>query len=119
MHCRRRSSGATIIIYGTPQGGPPPENQITLESLLAPMRSTETTEEPYAWESRDFLRRICVGKQVRFQITRPGMQPGRDYGSVFLVEGNENLALSYVAEGWCDVKEIKDAARRPSYYEDL
>eukprot|EP00708_Paratrimastix_pyriformis_P002077 GAFH01000816.1.p2 GENE.GAFH01000816.1~~GAFH01000816.1.p2 ORF type:complete len:908 (-),score=304.98 GAFH01000816.1:71-2548(-) len=47
------------------------------------------------------------------------MQPGRDYGSVFLVEGNENLALSCVAEGWCDVKEIKDAARRPSYYEDL
>ncbi|KAJ4455139.1 hypothetical protein PAPYR_9988 [Paratrimastix pyriformis] len=83
------TSGATIIIYGTPQGGPPPENQITLENLLAPrMRSAESTEEPYTGESRDFLRRICVGKQVRFQITRPGMQPGRDYGSVFLVEGS-------------------------------
>jgi len=80
------------------------------------MRSPEGAEEPFAWESRDYLRRKCVGKTVKYQVTRPGMRAGRDYGTVFLEEGNENLAIGCVAEGWCDVKE---AARHPSYYDEL
>ena len=44
--------------------GPPPEMTITLASLVAPLLSRGTrisAEEPFAWESREFLRNLCVG----------------------------------------------------------
>lgn len=47
-------------------------------------------DEPWAWESREFLRRLLVGEEVYFQAERkPNIN--RDYGVVFLGKDVNNL----------------------------
>ncbi len=46
--------------------GPPPEMQLSLASLAAPKlgRAPGIADEQFAWDSREFLRKKCIGKQV-------------------------------------------------------
>lgn len=46
--------------------GPPPEMQLSLASLSAPKlgRAPGIADEQFAWDSREFLRKMCIGKQV-------------------------------------------------------
>lgn len=46
--------------------GPPPEMQLSLASLLAPKLGCAPgiADEQFAWDSREFLRKKCIGKQV-------------------------------------------------------
>lgn len=48
--------------------GPPPEMQVSLASLQAPKlgRAPGIPDEQFAWDSREFLRKKCIGKQVQF-----------------------------------------------------
>jgi staphylococcal nuclease domain-containing protein 1 len=61
-------SGDTLVLVGksgSATAGPPKEITITLASLVAPSISRgprQTTEEPFAWESREFLRKLCIGR---------------------------------------------------------
>ncbi|BBH03582.1 TUDOR-SN protein 1 [Prunus dulcis] len=88
------------------QGRPPPERTITLSSLMAPKLARRTTkDEPFAWDSREFLRKLCLGKEVAFKVDYIVQQIGREFGSVFL--GDKNVAMLIVAEGWAKVKEVK------------
>jgi staphylococcal nuclease domain-containing protein 1 len=64
-------SGDSVIIRGIPKGGPPPEKQINFSSVIAPRlqrrpttaSGSESTDEPYAWEAREFLRQKLIGEQ--------------------------------------------------------
>lgn len=148
-------SGDTVVIMGPSRGGPPPEKRLTLASLMAPKmvgnsirggfnvprdcvdgpgtsrlqarRDGTTVDEPFAWHSREFLRKKCVGQvpRVYLELFRHGhwslicashLQactfkvdyvleniPGREFGSVFLSGTNENLALLVVSSGWSKV----------------
>jgi staphylococcal nuclease domain-containing protein 1 len=52
-----------------------------------PTGSTEDTkDEPYAWETREFLRKKLVGRSVHF-IVDVKVPSGREYGAIYLVEG--------------------------------
>lgn len=46
--------------------GPPPEMQLSLASLQSPKlgRAPGIVDEPFAWDSREFLRKKCIGKPV-------------------------------------------------------
>ena len=84
-------SGDTLVIMGPPRGGPPPEKRLTLASLIAPRmvrsvaacaqlygdstypstadaaclqarRDGSTADEPFAWQSREFLRQKSIGQ---------------------------------------------------------
>lgn len=57
--------------------GPPPEMQLTLASLQAPKlgRAPGIPDERFAWDSREFLRKKCIGKQVREKNTIPCFSP--------------------------------------------
>ena len=88
-------SGDTLVIMGPSRGGPPPEKRLTLASLIAPRmvgvsqcrrgtllvqrlpltasslspqarRDGTTLDEPFAWQSREFLRKKCVGQVSNF-----------------------------------------------------
>lgn len=101
-------SGDTLILRGRPKGNaPPPERQISLEFVMAPrlasLRKDPAQEsQPFAFESREFLRRLLVGKEIQFVVhhTTPS---GREYGSV-KVNGEDVVELC-VAAGWCSVRE--------------
>ncbi|CAB4310792.1 unnamed protein product [Prunus armeniaca] len=101
-------SGDSLVIMALTanKAGPPPERTITLSSLMAPKLARRTTkDEPFAWDSREFLRKLCLGKEVAFRVDYVVQQIGREFGSVFL--GDKNVAMLIVAEGWAKVKEVK------------
>jgi staphylococcal nuclease domain-containing protein 1 len=91
-------SGDSVIIRGQPKNGPPAEKQINFSNVIAPKLARRpvnptdeaSKDEPWAWESREFLRRLLVGEEVYFQAERkPNIN--RDYGVVFLGKDVNNL----------------------------
>ncbi|KAJ4897482.1 TUDOR-SN protein 2 [Raphanus sativus] len=101
------TSGDCLVITALThsRSGPPPEKTITLSSLMAPKLARRGgIDEPFAWESREFLRKLCIGKEVTFKVDyKVEAIAGREFGSVYL--GNENLAKLVVQNGWAKVRE--------------
>ncbi|KAK1358013.1 hypothetical protein POM88_051269 [Heracleum sosnowskyi] len=107
-------SGDTLVIMemgDTASTGIPPERTIILSSLMAPKLARRggnqtTDDEPWAWQSREFLRNICIGKEVKFQVDYTLAQRGLDFGTVFL--GDKNVAFYVVAQGWAKLKTVRN-----------
>ncbi|CAH2073709.1 unnamed protein product, partial [Thlaspi arvense] len=101
------TSGDCLVITALThnRSGPPPEKTITLSSLMAPKmaRRGGAEDEAFAWESKEFLRKLCIGKEVAFKVDYKVEAIGREFGSVFL--GHENLAKLVVQNGWAKVRE--------------
>ncbi|CAM8936825.1 unnamed protein product [Rhodiola kirilowii] len=101
-------SGDCLLIMGNQQssnpGTVPPEKTVTLSSIIAPRLARRGgVDEPFAWQSREFLRKLCIGKEVTFRVEYTVPSIGREFGSVFL--GDKNLAQLVVSEGWAKVRE--------------
>ncbi|MQL77969.1 hypothetical protein Taro_010395 [Colocasia esculenta] len=97
-------SGDCLVIMGSSKAEIPPEKTITLSSLIAPRLARRgTDDEHFAWDSREFLRKLCIGKEVTFRVDYTVPSIGREFGSVFL--GDKNAALLVVAAGWAKVRE--------------
>ncbi|KAK7067440.1 nuclease domain-containing protein, partial [Halocaridina rubra] len=106
-------SGDAVIVRGQPKGGPPPERQINFSNVVAPRiarRATtaapETEDEPYAWESREFLRKKVIGKEVLFTVEAK-TATGREYGIIYLgkdITTGENLTEAMISEGLVTVR---------------
>lgn len=101
-------SGDTVVIKAATKSttGIAPEKRVTLSSLTAPRlgrRDGSTTDEPFAWQSREFLRRKAIGQPVVFRVDYT-LETGREFGSVYLDTNKENLAFSVVAAGWAKVR---------------
>ncbi|KAL5528449.1 hypothetical protein ACEPAF_7585 [Sanghuangporus sanghuang] len=108
-------SGDSLILRGTPgpQGQPPKERILHLADITAPRLGTQSREdEPWAFESREFLRSLCVGKQVSFTSIH-SLPPGtddvpRDLGSAELVASPPvDLSTELLRAGWAKTKELK------------
>ncbi|KAJ8736999.1 hypothetical protein PYW07_000270 [Mythimna separata] len=108
-------SGDTIVIRRQPQGGPPPEKVIALSGITAPKlarqktanNDTESKDEPYAWEAREFLRKL-VGREVIFTAEKPPNSATREYGSVWAGKDptkDDNLTEILLAEGLAKVRD--------------
>ncbi|KAK1357042.1 TNase-like domain-containing protein [Heracleum sosnowskyi] len=106
-------SGDTLVIMdlgNTASTEIPPERTIVLSSLmalkLARRGGKQTTDEPWASQSREFLRNICIRKEVKFQVDYTLPNRGLEFGSVFL--GDKNVAFYVVAHGWAKLKTERD-----------
>ncbi|KAG8388177.1 hypothetical protein BUALT_Bualt02G0098700 [Buddleja alternifolia] len=99
-------SGDSLVIMGNTKTEIRPEKTITLSSLMAPKLAPRRggTDEPFAWESREFLRKLCVGKEVTFRVDYTVPSINREFGTVFLGE-DKNVAMLVVAAGWAKVRE--------------
>uniref|UniRef100_A0A1I8PTZ6 Staphylococcal nuclease domain-containing protein 1 n=1 Tax=Stomoxys calcitrans TaxID=35570 RepID=A0A1I8PTZ6_STOCA len=103
-------SGDTVVIRAN-KGAPPPEKQITFSYVLAPKLARrpgaggdETKDEPWAWDSREFLRQKLIGKDVTFSFEKPP-NSNREYGFVWLGdESGENVVQTMVKEGLVTVR---------------
>jgi endonuclease YncB( thermonuclease family) len=86
-----------------------PERQLTLTNITAPRfsRSKNVTDEPFAFESREWLRKKCLGKVVSFRVVHQHPS-GREYGIV-TVDG-EDLASALVSAGWASARAQKEDA---------
>ncbi|KAL3512036.1 hypothetical protein ACH5RR_024753 [Cinchona calisaya] len=98
-------SGDSLVIVASTKAEIPPEKTITLSSLIAPKLARRgSVDEPFAWASREYLRKLCIGKEVAFKVDYTVPSIGREFGSVFL--GDKNVALLVVSEGWAKVREL-------------
>ncbi|KAK6928617.1 Tudor domain [Dillenia turbinata] len=97
-------SGDSLVIIGSAKAEIPPEKTITLSSIIAPRLARRGgVDEPFAWDSREYLRKLCIGKDVTFRVDYTVPSIGREFGSVFL--GDKNVAMLVVSEGWAKVRE--------------
>ncbi|KAL1958656.1 hypothetical protein VTO42DRAFT_3999 [Malbranchea cinnamomea] len=92
------------------------ERTLSLAYVSAP-RLRREGDEPFAFQSREFLRELLVGKVIQFQVlyTIP-TGAKREYGTVRLPSG-QTLPELPVSEGWVKVRE--DAGRRDESDETL
>ncbi|KAI4343532.1 hypothetical protein L6164_010870 [Bauhinia variegata] len=93
-----------IVAMTSSKPGPLPEKTITLSSLMAPRLARRGgVDEPFAWESREFLRKLSIGKEVTFRVDYNVPSINRDFGTVFL--GDKNVAMLVVAAGCAKIRE--------------
>ncbi|KAL8716401.1 MAG: hypothetical protein Q9220_000308 [cf. Caloplaca sp. 1 TL-2023] len=99
-------SGDTLVL--TSLENPTNERILSLAYVSAPKLQRER-EEPFSFQSRDFLRRLTVGKVIQF-VVYYSIPTGakRDFGTIFL-QGGDSLPEACIADGWLKVKE--DARR--------
>ncbi|KAF1840236.1 uncharacterized protein K460DRAFT_371443 [Cucurbitaria berberidis CBS 394.84] len=100
-------SGDTIILHNI--NNPKQERTLSLAFVTAP-RLRREGDEPFAFESRDYLRRLVVGKVVRFQVLyKIPTGANREYGLIVL-PNKIALPEQAVAEGWLKLRD--DAGRK-------
>lgn len=104
-------SGDSLVLRGRPgpQGQPPKERILHLAEISAPRLGTASREdEPWSFESREFLRVLAVGKEVSFTTTHslpPNEDVPRDFGNAEI--GGVDLVSEMLKNGWAKCKEIK------------
>ncbi|KAH9485463.1 Staphylococcal nuclease domain-containing protein 1 [Psilocybe cubensis] len=114
ISCTPALSGDSLILRGRPgpQGQPPKERVLHLADLSAPRIGTATREdEPWAFESREFLRQLAVGKEITFTSIHSlptNDDIPRDLGNAEI--GGVDLTTELLKSGWAKLKEIKREA---------
>ena len=98
------NSGDTLVLVGAASPtGPPPELQVTLSSLEAPRlaRSAERPDEAFAWDSREFLRTLCIGKAVQFKIEyKVGVVRSTGHRSAHAASAHPRITPLQLALSW-------------------
>ncbi|GAA5915362.1 uncharacterized protein JCM6883_006810 [Sporobolomyces salmoneus] len=100
----------------------PKEKVLHLADLTSPRLGTrDRPDEPLAFEARDYLRSLVVGKQVSFSISYvvSTVQPPLEFGIVYLSTPNEDgsegseidVAAELVKSGWAKVRESNYKSR--------
>lgn len=105
-------SGDTLVLVSV--NNPSQERLLSLAFVSAP-RFQRDREEPFAFQSRDFLRRLTVGKVIQFRVLY-SIPTGtkKDYGAVIL-QGGERLPDACITEGWA---KLRDDSRRKDLSEE-
>ncbi|BET03491.1 Ebna2 Hypothetical protein protein P100 [Nesidiocoris tenuis] len=112
-------SGDTIVLRSQ---GEEKEKTICFTGITAPKlarrvpanQTSESEDEPWAWEAREFLRKKLVGRKVSYRAEKPG-NSNREYGTVYCYGDNgetENVSELLVKEGLASVRN--ENARSPS-----
>ena len=99
-------SGDTLIL--TSPNNPSAERTFSLAFVTAPHLRREG-DEPFAFQSRDYLRNLVVGKPVQCTVQYTIPTTGRDFGTAKLKDGTD-LPDELVKAGWLKVRE--DAGRK-------
>ncbi|KAG2072118.1 staphylococcal nuclease [Suillus decipiens] len=108
-------SSDTLVLRGhtRPQGQPesPRERILHLADVMAPrMGSQNREDEPWAFESRDFLRTLAVGKEISYISTHSLPSNGDVTRDLVTAEiKGVDVASEILKNGWAKVKESKRA----------
>ncbi|KAK4192756.1 hypothetical protein QBC35DRAFT_511640 [Podospora australis] len=99
-------SGDTFVLASP--NNPSQEKTFSLAHVSAP-RLSKDGDEAWAFQSREYLRNLTVGKPVKFTVLYTIPNSGREYGTVQLQDGT-TLPEAAVKAGWLKVRE--DAGRK-------
>ncbi|KAG8081814.1 hypothetical protein GUJ93_ZPchr0014g46995 [Zizania palustris] len=111
-------SGDTVVIMGTSKSEIPPEMSVTLSAIIAPRLARRAgIDEPFAWQSREFLRTFLIGQDVTFRVEYSHPSSGREFGSIYI--GEKNVAFLIVAAGFAKVKDQGQKGELNPYVTEL
>lgn len=99
-------SGDTLILASP--NNPSAERTLSLAYVTAPHLKREG-DEPFAFQSREHLRKLAVGKPVQCTVLYTIPTTGREFGTAQLKDGT-NLPDEVIKAGWIKVRE--DAGRK-------
>ncbi|KAI1343183.1 tudor domain-containing protein [Xylariaceae sp. FL0016] len=99
-------SGDTLIL--TSQNNPNAERTFSLAYVSGP-RMSRDGDEPFAFQSREYLRALIVGKPIQCTVLYTIPNSGREFGTAQLKDGTQ-LPDELVKAGCIKVRE--DAGRR-------
>jgi len=119
-------SGDSLTVL--PEGGEP--RRLFLASIKAPSisRNEKDDHEPWAWESKEYVRRQAIGKKVKvelefqreIEIKRGELQGTKrimEFASIFI--GKTNLAVSVLQKGYAKTSLSKFREDNSKYFEEL
>ncbi|KAJ3300565.1 hypothetical protein HK104_009900, partial [Borealophlyctis nickersoniae] len=124
-------SGDTVVLRGKPQSGPPAEKTFSFSNISAPRLGNAKEpekEEPFAFESREFLRRVLIGKEVAYKFEYTTTTNARDFGVLMVqhpINGETNITRVIVKDGWAKVKTpdgkrtVRDASEEQTNLAEL
>ena len=99
-------SGDSIILQSN--NNPGSERTLSLAYVDAP-HLRKDGDDPYAFESRDALRKLLVGKVVQFNVLYTIPHSQREYGLVYFNDGRR-LPELMLEEGWLKLRD--DAGKK-------
>ncbi|KAK1969043.1 tudor domain-containing protein [Colletotrichum sublineola] len=99
-------SGDTLVL--TAPNNPKAEKTFSLAYVGAP-RLNKEGDEPFAFQSREYLRELVVGKQIQCTVAYT-VPSGREFGTALLSRDGPSLPDEAVKAGWLKVRE--DAGRK-------
>lgn len=98
-------SGDTVVLASVTTGR---ERQMSLAYCTSPHMKKDGDEQ-WAYESRDALRELLVGKLVQFQVLYQIPNTKREYGIIFLQDGRR-IPEEMLKAGWLKLRD--DAGRK-------
>ncbi|KAF3082112.1 hypothetical protein TWF569_008243 [Orbilia oligospora] len=112
-------SGDTLVLIpkGTAPGDTSKERQLSLAFVTAPRLKREG-DEPFAFNSREFLRRNLVGREIQFKVLYTVPTGNREYG-IAVVPNGPSIVEYAVAEGWVKVRDDAGKREEQSEHADL
>lgn len=103
--------------------------RVYLATVKAPTLNKAKGEDPdpYAWDSKEALRKASIGKKVRvimeFSKTVQNKQTGEDrnmdFASVFIEKNEKNLSVALLEKGLLKTALTKSMDNASKYLEDL
>ncbi|KAK6504354.1 hypothetical protein TWF506_002555 [Arthrobotrys conoides] len=112
-------SGDTLVLVpkGTASGDTSKERQLSLAFVTAPRLKREG-DEPFAFNSREFLRRNLVGREIQFKVLYTVPTGSREYG-IAVVPNGPSIVEYAVAEGWVKIRDDAGKREEQSEHADL
>ena len=113
-----RVQTADTLYIRSKNGG---EKRVNLSSVRAP-KQADPKQAPWGAEAKEFVRKKIIGKHVK--VTTDGKRPAQEgYDEremVTVIQGNKNIALLLVENGYASViRHRQDDGDRSPIYDDL
>ncbi|SCM00562.1 tudor staphylococcal nuclease, putative [Plasmodium chabaudi chabaudi] len=111
-------SADTYILLGPKKNGIAQERQVSLACIQCPKlyvksQTSEKNEEPFAWESRELIRKLIIGKSVSFTLEY--VYNNRQYCSVYFED--TNLSILLLEKGYANL--VFNKSVKTNVYSDL
>lgn len=93
--------------------------QLSLAFCQAPRipRTAEALYEYFGWESREYLRKMVIGKVVKFKVLYKVDAISRTFGT--LEVNGKDVLREMVSSGYVSIRNDRDAHNHPDLLEDL
>ena len=115
------SSGASSHLAIPPTSGVRQEKRLILSGIMAPRlgrRDGSTADEPWAWSSREGLRRLLVGESVVFRIDDAIKDKNLEFATVFDSK-NQNAAFVQLTNGHAKLKDKDSSFTKTELFQQL